>query len=367
MSFQTLGVNDFFITQLKNQYINEPTAIQKVAIPALLSGQSVIAESETGTGKTLAFVLPVLQQMDLKAGLQTLIIAPTRELAIQITEAIEKLETEFKVLSIFGGRDIQSQMKKLNKDVHIVVATPGRLLDHIKRQTINFKQLRHFILDEVDQLLDMGFRDDIFTILKTCPKKMQMIGFSATVNPAVKKLAYRLIDSPQFISAKMAETPVDQIKQYAIITKPRNKQADFIELTQNIQPFMAIVFCRTRRRVDQLEMALHQQGFNCTKLHGGMPQSKRQKAIKAFKSLSIQYLIATEVASRGLDISGVTHVFNYDIPENSESYIHRIGRTGRAKEDGVTYVFVNEDEVNQLQVIEKDIQCEIEKIRLGEA
>lgn len=359
MTFQELNINDSLCETLKKNYITTPTPVQVASIPLLLEKKDVIAEAETGTGKTLAFLLPIIQNMTKSSHIQALILAPTRELAIQITEEIEKLQTEYKTLSIFGGKDIQSQLKKLNKEVHIVVATPGRLLDHIKRKTIDLSKVDFFVLDEIDQLLDMGFRDDIITIHKVCNKNMQNIGFSATVSASVKKLSYRLTNDPCFVSAKLSDIPMNQIEQYAVITTPRRKIDKLKVIMDNENPFMGIIFCRTRRRVDNLEAALHQLGCNVMKLHGGMPQSKRQKAIKAFKSLKVQYLVATEVASRGLDITGVTHVFNYDIPETVESYIHRIGRTGRSNDTGKTFLFVNEDEVKDLEAFEKELQFKI--------
>ena len=361
MTFHELGINNDLVAALEASYIVEPTPVQARTIPLLLEGNDVIAEAETGTGKTLAFLLPILQNMKPSSGIQSLILAPTRELAIQITDEVEKLKTDYKVLSIFGGRDIQSQLKKLNKEIDIVVATPGRLIDHIKRKTIDLKKLNFFVLDEVDQLLDMGFRDDIITIKSACSKSMQIIGYSATISASVKKLSYKITESPVFVSAKEADIPLDQIEQYVVITRPRKKLEDLETVLSQENAFMGIIFCRTRRRVDNLEMALHQAGYNVTKLHGGMPQSKRQKAIKAFKSLKIQYLIATEVASRGLDITGITHVFNYDIPETVESYIHRIGRTGRSKDKGKTFLFVNEEEQDMLKIIEDKLQLQMKR------
>lgn len=360
-TFKTLGINDIFIDNLKTRFIHTPTPIQAASIPVLLEGSDVMAEAETGTGKTLAFLLPIMQSMDPDGGIQALIVAPTRELAIQITEEANKLNEELRILSIFGGKDIQGQLKKLNKRVQMIVATPGRLCDHIRRGTIDLSQLNYFVLDEVDQLLEMGFRDDISFIMKESKPVKQVIGYSATISKTVKKLAFNIMKDPKFVSTKVADIPYDQIEQYVIMTKPRNKLADFQQLADNENPFMAIIFCRTRRRVDNLETSLHQAGYNCMKLHGGLPQSKRQQTIKAFKSLKIQYLIATEVAARGLDITGVTHVINYDIPETVESYIHRIGRTGRVDDCGKTYLFVNEEEEKDLFEIEKALNFKIKR------
>lgn len=361
MNFSSLGINESLVNRLNTLYIKTPTPVQSRTIPLLLDNENIIAEAETGTGKTLAFLLPIIQRLKKTNHIQALILAPTRELAIQITEEIEKLETDYRVLSMFGGKDIQNQMRKLNQQIDIVVATPGRLIDHIKRKTINLSQVNYFVLDEIDQLLDMGFRDDITLIHKSCQKDMQIIGYSATISPSVKKLSYKICATPVFVSTKTADIPMDQIKQYVVMTKPREKFNALTQVLDEENAFMAIIFCRTRRRVDQLEESLHQAGYNCSKLHGGMPQSKRQKAIKAFKAIKLQYLVATEVASRGLDISGVTHVFNYDIPETVESYIHRIGRTGRAKDKGKTYLFVNEEEKQTLQSFEKTLGFEITK------
>lgn len=360
-TFEIIGVDPLLVEKLTSRYITVPTPIQEKSIPLLLDNKDIMAEAETGTGKTLAFLLPIMQNIDLSGPIQALIIAPTRELAIQITEEVEKLNDDYKVLSVFGGQDIQNQLKKLNKNVHIVVATPGRLLDHISRETINLNHVKHFVLDEVDQLLDMGFRDDILKIQRVCNHTMQVAGYSATISPSVKKLSYKLMKDPVFISAKEADIPYDQIDQHVVITKPRQKLEDLKNVLDEENPFMAIIFCRTRRRVDNLEESLHQAGYNCMKLHGGMQQSKRQKAIKAFKSIKIQYLIATEVASRGLDISGVTHVFNFDIPETVESYIHRIGRTGRSKDSGKTFLFVNEEEIPTLETFEKSLKFKIKR------
>lgn len=359
-TFKELNIHDTLIERLSERYITEPTPIQILSIPYLLQGKNIMAEAETGTGKTLAFLLPIFQNIDLAANIQALILAPTRELAIQITQEAERLNDAVNVLSVFGGKDLQGQMKKLNKKVHVVVATPGRLIDHIKRKTISLNTLKYFVLDEVDQLLDMGFRDDINFIEKETNRNKQVIGYSATISTSVKKLAYRIMENPEFLSVKKEAVP-DAIDQYIVHTTPRNKINDLKKLFDEENPFMAIIFCRTRRRVDELEAKIHQSGYNVMKLHGGMPQSKRQQAIKAFKGLKIQYLIATEVAARGLDITGVTHVFNYDMPETVESYIHRVGRTGR-NDTGKTYLFANEEDEKMIKDIESKLQYKIKEI-----
>jgi ATP-dependent RNA helicase DeaD len=215
------------------------------------------------------------------------------------------------------------------------------------------------VLDEVDQLLDMGFRDDITYITKHSNNCRQTIGFSATIGKNIKKLSYAIMENPEFISAKSSEIPDHQIDQNVIFTKPREKFDDLQHFLNEANPFLAIIFCRTRKRVDTLDLKLAQAGFNCAKLHGGMPQSKRQKSMKAFKALKIQYLICTEVAARGIDVTGVTHVINYDMPETHESYIHRVGRTGRVNATGKTYLFVNEDEKETFESLKTELNLNI--------
>lgn len=361
--FKHLNITDQLIQSLKNMYITSPTPVQAKSIPAIFEGYDIMAEAETGTGKTLAFLLPIMQ--NLKGDhTQALILSPTRELAIQIADEARKLDDNIRVLSVFGGQDIGSQLKKLNRGIQVIVATPGRLMDHIKRDHLDLSKLNYLVLDEVDQLLDMGFRDDLYFINSQCNQDKQVIGFSATIAPSVKKLAYKIMDNPHFISVKERAIPKD-IKQYIIETNPRQKLNDLSLLFDRFNPFMAIVFCRTRRRVDELEVKLHQKNYNVMKLHGGMPQSKRQKSIKAFKALKVQYLVATEVAARGLDITGVTHVFNYDMPETVESYIHRIGRTGR-NDSGETYLFKNPEDQTMLEAIENQLGYSIKVIHLDD-
>lgn len=343
-TFKNLNLQDNLIEALAKQYITEPMPVQSLCIPEILNHHDIIGEAKTGSGKTLAFLLPVMQMTKANQTLQTLIISPTRELAMQIETVAKSLDSPLKILSIFGGRDIQSQMKKLKTTPEMIIATPGRLMDLVERKILSLKTVEHFVLDEIDQLLEMGFRDDIVKINKWCQNKKQTLGFSATISKSVKKLIYTLTDQPVFIKADENHYEQKHIDQKMVLTKPRQKFDDLCSYLNEETPFLAIIFCRTRRRVDQLDTALHQAGYNCSKLHGGMPQSKRQNAMKAFRALKIQYLVATEVAARGIDVTGVTHVINYDMPESAESYVHRVGRTGRIHESGDTITFVNEEE-----------------------
>lgn len=362
IKFEELGLSDSIIDVLKNQRIIEPTPIQEESIMLIKNGNDVIAEAQTGTGKTLAFLLPMFENIspDINA-IQGLIITPTRELAIQITEEAMKLRKakDLNILAAYGGKDIGSQIKKLKNNIHLVIATPGRLLDHLNRNTLNFKDLKTLVLDEADEMLLMGFKNEVRSIIDNTPRKRQTLCFSATMNSEVKKLAYKNMRDPKLVIIEKEEVTLKNIKQVLIETTDRRKQEDLCKILDEENPFMAIIFCRTKRRVDNLEEDLYKKGYNCEKLHGSITQPKRERIMRSFKNLEIQYLIATDVAARGLDITGVTHVFNYDIPENAESYIHRIGRTGRAGEKGYTFLFVAPKDEATLDTIEKEIKLKI--------
>ncbi len=359
-AFHKLNLSTELVKALKSQGIDTPTPIQSQSIQLISDGYDVIAEAETGTGKTLAFLLPIFDKMHPSANhVQSLIITPTRELAIQITSEAKKLNEDkgLNILTVYGGQDIQKQLKQLKGGVHLIIATPGRLLDHLRRDTLDLSKLDTLVLDEADMMLHMGFKNEVEAIISKTGHSHQTLCFSATMNAKVKKLAYRYMTEPKVISAKKDEKTLKNIDQTVVMTTDRKKQTALCTVLREDNPFMAIIFCRTKRRADALDEALHGKGFNCQKLHGDMPQSKREKVMKAFKNVEIQYLIATDVASRGLDVTGVTHVYNYDMPENAETYIHRMGRTGRAGEEGVTYIFVAPRDEATLQEIEKHIQA----------
>lgn len=260
---------------------------------------------------------------------------------------------------MYGGKDIGSQMKKLQGNIRLIIATPGRLLDHLKRKTVKLNNLKSIVLDEADQILLMGFRNEIDSIMKETPKKKQVLCFSATMNSAVKKLAYRYMNNPVTVSIQKEEVTLDNIKQEVVETIDREKREALCNVLDKDNPFMAIIFCRTKRRADELEVVMHRKGYNCKVIHSDIQQSKRERIMKSFRNADIQYLIATDVASRGLDISGVDHIYNYDIPENVETYIHRIGRTGRAGEKGYTCLFVDPKDYKMLSAIEKAIKFTI--------
>lgn len=362
MNFKELGISEDIINVLKNSGIAAPTKIQEESIIPIKAGRDVISEAQTGTGKTLAFLLPIFENLSPNIdSVQVLIVTPTRELALQITEQAMKLKEakDINILATYGGKDIGAQLKKLKRNIQLIIATPGRLLDHIARKTIDLSKLKTLVLDEADQMLLMGFKNDVESIIKETSKKHQTLCFSATMNSDVKKLAYRYMNDPLTITVKKEEVTLDNIKQYVIETTDRKKEDALCTILDQDNPFMSIIFCRTKRRVDNLELSLHRRGYNCEKLHSDIAQSKRERVMKSFRSANIQYLIATDVAARGLDVSGVTHVYNYDIPENVESYIHRIGRTGRAGEAGYTCLFIDPKDERTLNEIEKAIKFKI--------
>ncbi|GKU24533.1 DEAD/DEAH box helicase [Clostridium folliculivorans] len=363
MNFKELGINEEIIKVLKKSGITTPTQVQQESIQFVKSGRDVIAEAQTGTGKTLAFLLPIFENLWAKTDtVQALILTPTRELAIQITEQANKLKEakDINILAAYGGKDIDGQLRKLKGNIHLIIATPGRLLDHIKRKAVDLSRLKTFVLDEADQMLLMGFKNEVEAIMKETSKKRQILCFSATMDSQVKKLAYRYMKDPVVVSVKKSQDiTLDNIKQEVVETTDRNKQDSLCKVLDEDNPFMAMIFCRTKRRVDDLEEALHKRGYNCEKLHGDLIQSKREKVMKAFRNAEIQYLIATDVAARGLDVTGVGHIYNYDIPENAEGYIHRIGRTGRAGEEGYTCLFIDPKNKRDLEEIERAIKYNI--------
>lgn len=364
MDFKRLGINENIQNVLKKSGINEPTTIQVESIPNIMDGRDVIAEAHTGTGKTLAFLLPIFEKInpDLDE-VQCLIITPTRELAIQITDVANKLKAvkNINVLAAYGGRDIATQIRKLNNNVHMIIATPGRLLDHINRETVDLSSIKTLVIDEADQMLLMGFKIEVEKIIKKTSNNRQTLCFSATLDSNVKKLAYKYMKNPISISVEKENVTLENIKQHVVETTDRKKQSALFEILEQDRPFMAIIFCRTKVRVDALEEAMHQKGYNCEKLHSDIIQSKRERIMKLFRKGDIQYLISTDVASRGLDISGVSHIYNYDIPEDPEVYIHRIGRTGRAGEDGYTCMLVAPKDTRLLDNIEEAIGFKIER------
>lgn len=364
MNFKSLGIQPEMVQTLKKMGITEPTPIQAQSIPLVLHGKDVIARAQTGTGKTLAFLLPILEQISpSNPNVQALILSPTRELALQITDVAKSLGKVYGlgVLAVYGGQDTSAQIKKLTKGVQIVIATPGRLLDHMGRGTISLKQVKTFVLDEADQMLLMGFKNEVELVTQALPKKRQTLCFSATIDSNVKKMAYRYTNSPASVSIEKEKLTLDAIRQEVVETTDRHKQAALFSVLDEDNPYMAMIFCRTKRRVEDLYAAMQQKGYNCIRLHSDILQSKRERMMKTFRSGDIQYLIATDVAARGIDVGGITHVYNYDAPESPESYAHRIGRTGRAGSEGYTCLFVAPKNADELAAIEEKLKKPLQR------
>ncbi|MEH7379127.1 DEAD/DEAH box helicase [Bacillus sp. JJ1533] len=362
--FLQLGIRKEINHTLKSLGIEVPTSIQERTIPSVLEGKDVIAKAQTGTGKTLAFVLPILEKIDVhNSDVQALILTPTRELAQQISKEIKKMMENLEgvnVLAVYGGQDVEHQLKKLKGAQHIVVATPGRLLDHIRRGTIDLSTIEKLVIDEADQMLLMGFLPEVDDIIQeTFPSRQTML-FSATMPKEIQSLAKKYMVEPEFIEVKAKKVTVEEIKQIVIETTDRRKQATLFHLIEEHRPFLAIIFCRTKIRAKKLHDALIANGYESDELHGDLPQSKREKAMKRFREAKTQFLVATDVAARGLDVEGVTHVYNYDIPQDVESYVHRIGRTGRAGGDGVAITLVAPKDLEFLRMIEKGIHQKFE-------
>lgn len=363
--FIDLGVSEVWAEKLKGKNIESPTPVQKEAIPLLLEGEDVIAQAKTGTGKTFAFLLPLLEKINInKSEIQGLIVTPTRELALQITEELYGLLTEesgIHILAAYGGQDVEQQIRRLNEQVHIIIATPGRLLDHIRRGTIDLTDVSMLVLDEADQMLHIGFLDEVEAIIRETPFTRQTALFSATMPKDVRQLAKRYMRNPRSVHVKSKEVTVEQTRQFVIETTDRRKQQALCEVIDEVQPFLGIIFCRTKRRVSKLCDELKAKGYNIDELHGDLSQAKRERVMKRFREAELHLLVATDVASRGLDVEGVTHVFNYDIPHDMESYIHRIGRTGRAGEEGEAYTFAALKDKDFLRLIESGLGRPLER------
>ena len=353
--FEQLMISEPVLRALNDMGFEEPTPIQQEAIPVAMSGKDMIGQAQTGTGKTAAFGLPVLERVDGTDGhVQVLILSPTRELAIQVAEELNKMATytDIHALPIYGGQDIGRQFRALRKNPQIIVATPGRLMDHMDRGSISFDHVKTVVLDEADEMLNMGFLEDIEAIISRVPENRQTLLFSATMPDAIKRIGVQFMKEPEHVKIASKELTTELVDQYYIRVKEQEKFDTMTRLMDVEQPELAIVFGRTKRRVDELTRGLKIRGFRAEGIHGDLDQNKRLRVLRDFKNGNLDVLVATDVAARGLDISGVTHVYNYDIPQDPESYVHRIGRTGRAGKSGQSITFVSPNERGYLQIIE---------------
>ncbi|NUU60140.1 DEAD/DEAH box helicase [Paenibacillus agri] len=365
--FKDLGVSEVLTGLLQGQGIVQPTPVQQEAIPPVVQGLDVIARAKTGTGKTLAFLLPILDKIYVeRAYPQALILAPTRELALQITEEARKLarHTGVKILAVYGGQDVEKQLRKLEGGRHLIIGTPGRLLDHLRRETLDLSGVKMLVLDEADQMLHMGFLEDVETIITAVPYRRQTMLFSATMPDPIKRLAANYMKEPLDIVIKSGSPiPLDNIRQQVVECSDRNKEEALQALIERDRPYLAMIFCRTKRRVSKLNETLRQAGYECDELHGDLSQAKREAVMKRFRDAKLQLLVATDVAARGLDVEGVTHVFNYDMPLDVDSYIHRIGRTGRAGGKGLAITFASPRDWQGLDMIEQGISQRLDRRR----
>ncbi|EHY93122.1 putative ATP-dependent RNA helicase [Staphylococcus saprophyticus subsp. saprophyticus KACC 16562] len=335
---------------------NEATPIQKESIPLALEGKDVLGQAQTGTGKTGAFGIPLIEKVADQEGVQSLILAPTRELAMQVAESLKAFAKgqNIQVVTVFGGMPIDRQIKALKKGPQIVVGTPGRVIDHLNRRTLKTNDIHTLILDEADEMMNMGFIDDMKFIMDKIPaEQRQTMLFSATMPKAIQTLVQQFMKSPVIVKTMNNEMSDPQIEEYYTIVKELEKFDTFTSFLDVHQPELAIVFGRTKRRVDELTSALISKGYKAEGLHGDITQAKRLEVLKKFKNDQLDILVATDVAARGLDISGVSHVYNFDIPQDTESYTHRIGRTGRAGKKGVAITFVNPIEMDYIRQIEQ--------------
>lgn len=355
MKFKELCLDHDLLKAIAQSGFEEATPIQAETIPLVLAGKDVIGQAQTGTGKTAAFGLPILQNID-KAdrSIQALVISPTRELAIQTQEELYRLgqDKKIKVQAVYGGADIRRQIRQLSEHPQIVVGTPGRILDHIGRHTLKLQNLKVLVLDEADEMLDMGFIDDIEKIVEQMPTARQTLLFSATIPTSIMRLTNKFMHEPVTVKIKAKELTADTVEQYYVRAKDYEKFDVMTRLFDVQDPDLALIFGRTKRRVDELTRGLKARGYRAEGIHGDLTQQKRMSVLRQFKSGQLDFLVATDVAARGLDISGVTHVYNYDIPQDPDSYVHRIGRTGRAGHKGVSVTFVTPNEIEYLHTIE---------------
>ncbi|HER0469220.1 TPA: DEAD/DEAH box helicase [Streptococcus pyogenes] len=340
--------------------------IQEMTIPLALEGKDVIGQAQTGTGKTAAFGLPTLNKIRTNENIiQALVIAPTRELAVQSQEELFRFGREkgVKVRSVYGGSSIEKQIKALKSGAHIVVGTPGRLLDLIKRKALILDHVETLILDEADEMLNMGFLEDIEAIISRVPADRQTLLFSATMPAPIKQIGVKFMKDPEHVQIKNKELTNVNVDQYYVRVKEQEKFDTMTRLMDVNQPELSIVFGRTKRRVDEITRGLKLRGFRAEGIHGDLDQNKRLRVIRDFKNDQIDILVATDVAARGLDISGVTHVYNYDITQDPESYVHRIGRTGRAGKSGESITFVSPNEMGYLSMIENLTKKQMKPLR----
>ncbi|MGC8589191.1 DEAD/DEAH box helicase [Athalassotoga sp.] len=361
--FSDLNLSGKTLKTLEKMGFDEATPIQSMTIPAILDGKDVIGQAQTGTGKTFAYALPAIENLK-GENLQILVLCPTRELAIQVADEFRKIADPEKVVAVYGGQEIVYQIKALRKGPQIVVGTPGRILDHIGRKTLKLANVKMVVIDEADDMLDMGFIEDIEAILNETSSERQTVLFSATMPKPIIDLTKKFQKSPEFIKAPSKELTVENIEQHYFLVKESDKSELLFRLFDIYDPQSAMIFCNTKKGVDDLVTVLKENHYSVDAIHGDIRQSQRDKVMNTFKSRNTKILVATDVAARGLDIKNVEMVINYDLPNYNEYYIHRIGRTGRMGKSGLSFTFVTGREVYKLHEIERYAKTKIEKLEI---
>ncbi|ELC9553712.1 DEAD/DEAH box helicase [Vibrio alginolyticus] len=368
IQFSDLSLNDSILSALDGMGFVSPTPIQAAAIPHLLEGADALGKAQTGTGKTAAFSLPLLNKLDLNQRKpQAIVLAPTRELAIQVAAEMKNLGKNIKglkVLEIYGGASIVDQMRALKSGAHVIVGTPGRVQDLINRERLHLDEVSTFVLDEADEMLNMGFVDDVTAIMEHAPESAQRVLFSATMPPMLKKIVERFLRDPVTVDVAGKNHTVDKVQQQFWVVKGVEKDEAMSRLLETEETDASIVFVRTRQDTERLADWLSARGFKAAALHGDIPQSLRERTVDHIKQGVIDILVATDVVARGLDVPRITHVFNYDIPFDVESYIHRIGRTGRAGRKGKAILLVRTNQIRMLRTIERVTKSSMEEIQL---
>jgi ATP-dependent RNA helicase DeaD len=366
--FYEFGLSDEVLRSIESMGFEEPSQIQKIAIPPIMKGKDIIGVAQTGTGKTAAFGIPIIEK-DARGKSKkpaAIILVPTRELAIQVAEEMNKIGRDkgYHALPVYGGSSIERQIKGLKKGVDVVVGTPGRVIDHIKRKTLLLSEVATVVLDEADEMLNMGFIEDMQTILAETPPERQTLLFSATMPDQIVRISKQYMNSPKKVKVDNKELVVATIKQMFFEVRREDKVKALTRILDVQDPALTLIFCHTKKDVDELAAKLQQMGYEAGAIHGDFTQSLRDDMMRKFKNGTIDILVATDVAARGLDINNVTHVFNYSTPQNPDAYIHRIGRTGRAGKSGVAITFVTPREYSQLRMIERTAKTKIQKGKL---
>jgi ATP-dependent RNA helicase DeaD len=368
VTFKELGLSEACVAQLESLGFSEPTQIQQEAIPSLLQGSDIFGQSQTGTGKTAAFSLPALELIEAKnKAVQVLILTPTRELAQQVGEAIKDFigDRRIYVCNVYGGQSMERQISELQRGAQVVVGTPGRVIDLLERRKLHLDQLKVAVLDEADEMLSMGFIDDVKTILRQAPEEKQTVCFSATMPREIRDLVQQFLRSPVMIKVQQQQAAPTRIDQHVYIVPrgwPKHKALQPILETE--EPETAIIFVRTKRTANELAIKLQEAGHSVDEYHGNLSQIQRERLVKRFREGQIKMIVATDIAARGLDVNGLSHVINYDLPDNTETYIHRIGRTGRAGKTGTAIALVQPGDRRMLKQIERRLHQEIETVSI---